>query len=216
MHNTNIFDEQTMDKFINDALDNGPTLGQSKFQIEAFVINDQSGNARKYRQVLLELRARYNTLKYTKIQRTRLDAKLNILNKKLALLSDIDEQIIQQCDIDELYLDIASQDKLIKDAIDECNFLFNILQQMPKVTKEEFEAEERTYWNQRLTTDAHLQLLAHGSIDQGTQKSLVNLGINPIKTLLDLKAINSNAIKSLTAQTEQKIPLELVKNEETK
>lgn len=156
--------EFELNQEIADAIDNGPTFGQSTFQNQTFVVGAQASPGRAYRQVLLQLREKYNALKLARIRRKKANAEISLLMKKKSHTTDIDEQTIIECDIEEKNLALDNENKLIKDAMAECSDLYLIFKSIPTVTKEEFDREEKKHWADKLIMDAHMSVLANGRL----------------------------------------------------
>ena len=57
-------------------------------------------------------------------------------------------------------------------AIREFNHLYNIFQSMPKFTIEQLQEAESKYWLERITTQAQIDIEAHGSIGTGNGEVL--------------------------------------------
>jgi hypothetical protein len=135
---------------IKKAIDNGPTFGQSHFQTHAFNIGKHTTKARQYRQILLELNQKIIALKTARINRKKFTAEINILQMKLNKTADNDERTLVECDIESKQLTLEMEEKLIVDAIKECNYLYDQFKQYKHVTGNNFEEEERLYWKSRL------------------------------------------------------------------
>lgn len=199
-------------KELEEAIKNGPTFGQSFFQTGNFVINKHQSAGRSYRQVLMEINTRVTALKKAEVSVKRINAEINKLNKKLNNCSDIDEKTIIECDIEDKQIDLSNQEKLVNDSIAECNYLYEIFKQMPKMSHEEFEKEEQNYWKNRLLLDAELSVLASGKIDTGTAAALVQIGVNPLQAQTEIMI---NQQESMIQIAEQK-RLAISSNEEVK
>jgi hypothetical protein len=199
--NNKILDEIKFDKFFKESLENGPTFGQSKVQIEKFVVGTHCTLARQYRQLLLYFSDKYTALKKARIRRKKIEAELNIIRKKIETLQDQDLRTIQECSYEEMELDLNNEEKLIIDAISECNFLYTLIESIPKATAEEFEKQELEYWAKRLSGEAQLQLMDRGSINEGTQKALMDIGINPLEATLKLRLANEESARKLLGKT---------------
>lgn len=183
--------EKELDQKLDKLVQEGPTFGQSQFQTEAFVIQKHNQPARAYRQILLELTNKYAALKKARIGLKRSEAKIRLLNKRLERTKDEDRRVLVECDIEDLLVDLKSSEKLVRDAIIECNQLWQALEKSEKFTSEEFEKQELLYWQERLVKDAQLQMAYSGGIEPGTALSLANLGMNPLQVKSELKALES-------------------------
>lgn len=185
---------------VNKALEDGPGLGRSQFQLQNFVATNSEGpegQARSYRQVLLELRDKFIALEKFQISHKRMLAQRSILVKKFEKAVDEDRKTILECDIEDKNIDISTSEKLVADAIEECNWLYSKFLGMPQFTREQFEQAEKGYWTKRFLLDAQVSLLANGSIDPSTAKALVSMGINPIEAKLTLGRDNDKQLLQL-------------------
>lgn len=187
-------------KKVNEALEDGPGLGRSQFQLQHFVASNcegAEGSARAYRQVLLELREKFIALEKYQISLRKMTAQRNLLVKRMEASKDEDRRTIVECEIEEKDIDMDTSRKLVADAIQECNWLYSTLQSMPAFTREQFEKEEKGYWTKRFLLEAQVSLLANGTIDTGTAKSLLSLGVNPIEAKLTLAQDNQQQVTKL-------------------
>jgi hypothetical protein len=188
---------EKIEQEIKKATDDGPTFGQSHFQTYSFNINKHTTKARQYRQILLELSQKTIALKTARITRKKLNAEISVLKKKFDKTDDIDKKTIVECKIESKQLALEIEEKLIADAIKECNFLYDQFKQYKHVTDEEFEKEELQYWKARLEIDAQLSVLSTGRIDIGTALSLAQIGINPVKLQLEALQLQEAEMKTL-------------------
>lgn len=194
-----------LEKEIQNILDNSPTLGNSKFQLDKFVINKQQTTGRVYRQAILELRERFIALKRARINKKKIEAEISLLEKKLSKQVDENKKTIIECDIEEKIIDLESQEKLVKDAIEMCNYLYSGISQMKPISSEEFEKEEEQYWTKRLVQDARLSIAATGTISSDIASSLESIGINPIIAQAELQLQNNTELALLLeAKKEEK------------
>lgn len=183
--------EQKIEKELKEAMEKGPTFGDSLFQIQAFNIGKHETDSRAYRQILLELDKKFTVLKKARIHRRRTYAKLGLLHEKIEQQTNHYEKELLQCDLEEIEIDLAREDKLIKDAILECNMLYEAFKKLPKITREEFEAKEGEYWGKRLVRDAQREMLQFGSVSSGTSQSLQSIGYNPYTVQTELKCLQA-------------------------
>jgi len=182
---------------IAELIKNGPSFSQSKFQTHSFIVKKHNSGPREYRQLLLELNGKYNALKLAQIETRKTNAKLSILAKSIEKETDKDRKTILECNYDKLMLSLSNQDKLVLDAIDECNYLYSEIEKMPKYTNEEFEKAEEEYWKNRLLLDAELSIMSTGRIDIGTAQSLVAIGIDPLNAQVLIGTAQNNKVAGL-------------------
>lgn len=122
----------------------------SKFQTKHFVLDAQITPARAYRALGLRLHDRLNALNSAKYAKLREEIDIEEIREKIS------DPFINKFEKRRLEVDLMQKldaapfsDKLIRDAIEECNFLYAELQKFPKYTKEEFEAEEERHFLER-------------------------------------------------------------------
>lgn len=144
-------------------------FGNSKFQIENFIINAAHTPERAYRAIGLTMRAKiqalreaYYALKKQEVDieeaQEKIDSKYYTKWEKKRALIEIEQK-------QEMKRDTK---KLINDALAELSILYGVFQKMPRFTREQFEAGERKYFEIRL------QKMALGI--QGPFESLDNMG----------------------------------------
>lgn len=187
-------------KDLEEAIKNGPTFGQSFYQTGNFVINKHQSTGRSYRQVLMEINSRVTALKKAEVSVKRINAEISKLNKKASSCADVDEKTIIQCDIEDKQIDLMNQQKLVSDSIAECNYLYEIFKQMPKMSHEDFEKQEGEYWKNRLLLDAELSVLSSGKIDTGTAAALVQIGVNPLQAQIEIMLNQQDSVTQIAEQ----------------
>lgn len=186
-----------LEQKIAELIKNGPSFGQSKFQTHSFIVKKHNSGPREYRQLLLELNDKYTALKITQIETRKTKAKLAILSEKIEKESDKNRKIILECNSDKLMLELSNQEKLVSDAIDQCNYLYSEIEKMPAYTNEDFEKAEEDYWKKRLILDAELSVMSSGRIDVGTAQSLVALGVDPLNLQVAIGVAQDNKVAGL-------------------
>lgn len=173
------------------AIIEGPTFSdKSRFQLEKFVIGANKGEAREYRQLLLQINEKSVALNKSEIRRKKIKAEIGYLNEQLTSESNQYKKTMLECDIEDKILDLEQEEKLIMDAAVEFSTMYSIFTNMPKFTAEEFEQNELEYWKNRLIKDAQLQVLERGTIEAGTAKALNQMGFNPLQLQVEIKTVN--------------------------
>lgn len=142
-------------------------FGNSDFQNKYFVINSQITPARAFRALCLRLRDRINALLEAYYNLKKEDIDIEELEEKLKTEKNIYEKRRIELDIEFKKLKRIDIKKLVDDAIHEVNYLLNLYNQFPKITREEFESEEEEYFKKKLTT----QLIGDGNL-----MSLLSMG----------------------------------------
>ena len=142
-------------------------FGNSDFQNKYFVINSQITPARAFRALCLRLRDRINALLEAYYNLKKEDIGIEELEEKLKTEKNIYEKRRIELDIEFKKLKRIDIKKLVDDAIHEVNYLLNLYNQFPTITREEFESEEEEYFKKKLTT----QLIGDGNL-----MSLLSMG----------------------------------------
>ncbi len=97
---------------LDEARKDGPTFGQSQFQLKQFVIGNDI-NPRSYRQILLELDIKLHDLKKCRIKYRKINAQLSLLESKLSKETNEHRRIVIECDIEDKLLDREKEQKLV-------------------------------------------------------------------------------------------------------
>ena len=146
-------------------------FGNSRFQIENFIINAAHTPERAYRAIGLTMRAKIQALReaYYNLKRQEVD------------IGEAQEKVDSQChtkwEKKRALIDIEQKEemkrdtkKLINDALAELSYLYAAFKKMPRYTREQFEAGERKHFEIRLNK------MALGI--QGPFESLDNMGVD--------------------------------------
>lgn len=182
-----IEDLHPIEKEILERMDEIP-FGNSEFQIKKFVLC-HAGDARNYRQVLLEMKEKYEALKKCEFRRRKLFIKRERAEKERLETSDDFRKRELDIEMEEVDFELLLEDKLVKDALVELNFYYNTIKSLPKMQRKEFEEMEVGYWPLRLVQKAHEEFAATGGVGAGTLEALAQLGFDPHKTAVEVRAI---------------------------
>jgi hypothetical protein len=126
-------------------------FGNSMFQTENFVIASQLTPTRAYRSIGLELHSKINNLQQQKFSRQLMDIELEELDSKISdPTTSIWDKKRAEIEKNKILSSINWADKLVNDTIQELNVLYYHFKSLPRYTREEFEASEKTYYIQRL------------------------------------------------------------------
>lgn len=152
---------------INEAFYDIP-FENSAFQTEQFVIAAQITPERAYRSIGLRLHSRLQALKEAKYNAMREEIDIEELQEKIAdpNTNKFDRRRAE-IEIEQKIANRPFTQKLINDAVQECNVLYKHFQALPKFTREQFEKGEKQHFTLRLNR-------AVQGI-QGAQESLVNM-----------------------------------------
>lgn len=169
-------------------------FGNSAFQIVNFVAKEHNPE-RGLRKVLLEMQTKIVALEEAQIRRKRLDVDLREIEHKLKKAKRFDRERLE-IDREERLMRVGYEDKLIEDAMIEVGIYFSLYEQLPAITREQFELAEQTYWPARLLHEARLQIKQFGAVEKGTLDSLERIGIETSK--------EADGIKFLEIRREEK------------
>ena len=146
----------------------GVPFGNSTFQSKYFVIAAQMTPARAYRTISLKLNSLYKSLKEHAFDRREKKAEINHVKSQLKRFWVLGhKRKMLEIKLDRLEFEFNATDKVLADAWLEFEFFYSELKKYPKYTREDFESEERKYFEISLTRQA--QGLT------GPQQSLCNM-----------------------------------------
>lgn len=191
------------EKAMLEAFYNVP-FGNSKFQIEKFVLSHESPE-RVYRQLCLELSAKYQNLKTYWYEQRRMKIELKKLEKKLKEEHDEDEKELIRIDIEEKLWNIETHDKLVHDGCVEFGIYYSIFEKMPKITREDFDNSEAKYWNIRLVRQAERDILQNKlGIGAGNAEALTQVGIMPHAVAVEVIEESEDVLKLCSSEYKKK------------
>jgi small-conductance mechanosensitive channel len=124
---------------------------RSNFALRHFVVGQHDMPARQRQQVIIELQALMFELanQSDEIRLSELD--IQDLNKELEQATEENQKERIRIRIGQKQRAIESQSLFLTGRLRECDTLYAMLKEMPKVTAEQFEAEEEAYWSARLS-----------------------------------------------------------------
>jgi len=137
--------------------------GRSDFQIANFVVAAHSSPERQYAQCVTELQAKYFAIKRADITRRRLRKELG--------------DIQCQFDREEKEVSLQELDIALIGALREFDTLYQIYKSFPAFTHEQLQAAEKSYWVERIATQAQRDIEAHGSVSPGNAEALQQVGL---------------------------------------
>ena len=128
--------------------------GQTKFEIEKFVVNDQITAERAFRVIGLRIREKileYMTAKFTRgrelVDIDELTAVINDRNTPPFTLRRA------QISVDEKNFNVLRLNKTMNDALLEINFLNEHLERLPEFSEDDLDLAEPVYHNERLSRE---------------------------------------------------------------
>lgn len=150
-------------------------FGNSVFQITNFTDGKETPE-RRYRHLLLQLHSKQRALKECEFRRRRADIDIAEITEKLDTATSFEKQRLE-IDLEEKEEQLEAEIKFIEDCLIEVHAYKTMLKDFPAFTRQEFEAGEQGYWEQRLLGDARREFIASGTVSPGVQSSLENIGI---------------------------------------
>jgi len=127
----------------------------SFFQTDNFIVKGQYTPARAYRAILLRLNDRIQALNEAKYNYAVEEVDIEELEAKI---EDENKKACKDCfSIRRWSLDVARRKerreytmKLVVDAINEVNHLYSLFKRFPRITRKQFEEEEKKHFSVRL------------------------------------------------------------------
>lgn len=154
-------------------------FGNTGFQTEAFVIASQITPARAYRSIGLQMHSILSSLRSKQYDKEKHQIQIDEL-KHIIASPDTDqfERRRKEIELKEVLISSRWGDKMIQDSIKELNIYYAYFKQFPRYTREQFEKEERMYFEQSL------QRQAMGLT--GAKEALLNM-MDDMKTIVNFK-----------------------------
>lgn len=162
-------------KELKEKMKNVP-FGNSQFQIINFISN-QATPERTYRNVLLQLNQKLNTMQESYFRRKRKQIDIEETKNKMQSAEGFELSRFE-IDLEETEYQLENEIKLIEDCIIEIKTYEKILEQLPDVSRDEFETSERLYWEKRLIQNALAEVKAAGRVEKGTLQALNQINID--------------------------------------
>jgi hypothetical protein len=172
-------------------------FGNSAFQTEVFALAAQVTPERVYRTIGLSIYSKIEAIKNYNFTIRKNEIKIGELREKLASTKYSKwDKMRFEIEIEEIESSYSYNEKLYKDSLTELNLLYSKFKELPKFTREQFEAAERNHFEQKM--------LRQVSNIQGGAESLVNMRD-------DYKALNSYINRTLEIQNHSDDTLELLR-----
>lgn len=166
-------------------------FGNSKFQIESFVIAASITPARAYRAIGMQMQVMLTNFEGLQYDKKMQDIKIEELQAQVNDENiNIFERKRKQLELENLIKENKWSKKLLNDALVELNLYYEYFKSMPRYTRDQFEAEEETYYEQSLRRQC-LGLI-------GAKESIMNM--------IDDRQTIKNFVTAIAALPENKIP----------
>jgi len=150
-------------------------FGNSAFQNT--VLGDSSDTPeRKARYVLLQLNQKLNALVECHFRRRLTEIDLAELREQRKGLKGFSADRVDVL-IEQKEWGLVSEQKLIKDCLVEVESFQRMLEELPQISRAEFEAAEKGYWRDRLLGDAEREIISGGFVSVSTLAALGQLKI---------------------------------------
>jgi K+/H+ antiporter YhaU regulatory subunit KhtT len=143
---TDILESELMDKCLDIPFEN------SLYQDESFILNTSYTDARAVRNIGLRLSSKIQALRELEYSMEKAAIEKEQIESKT--YSDPFEKRLADLEIRRRESGIAHTQKLLKDTLYQCEHLRAILAKLPKLTRQEFEAQEKQYFIESLTRQA--------------------------------------------------------------
>ncbi len=143
---------------------------RTRFQLENFVVGQHDTDAQQYKQVLLELQSCLYTYRIAMLQIQKVEVEIKRLRETGDEIDELDAQI-KEIELEKTKIITIGARRELADLV-EIWELFD-----HKYTYEEIEADQRDYWNLRLTRQAQLEAIGKGGqVDWGSLDALRQIG----------------------------------------
>lgn len=150
-------------------------FGNSLYQIENFTAGKETPERRK-RNLLLQIDKKLQALSECNFRRRKYEIDIAEINEKLQTETGFAKERLL-IDKEEKEEQLDNELKLIEDAMIELTAMDNMVAMLPKINREQFEANEKKYWRARLLGDARREYTSTGTISVGTITSLEETGL---------------------------------------
>lgn len=178
----------------------------SQFQNENFVINAQLTPARAYRAIGLRLMSKFHALNEAYFGRQLEDIEIAELEEKRDNDPNKWERMKADVEIKKRLSNRSYTNKLINDAIEESNYLYNELKKFPEYTREQFELEEKQHFEQRLTRQIQgVQGASESLLNMSSDKKMLLEQINEKRLELENGQVDWNLIQMTPTSKEVKV-----------
>ena len=158
---------------------------RSAFVLEKFVVGQHDTLETQYSQCVLELQVKYDNIRRAKLNKKKLQIKIDEYIKKGSEIDLIESELLK--------IDLEEQDRAMLGALREFEALYSIWQSFPKkYTREELDANQPEYWQRRLTRQAQQDIQSGGRIGVGNQEAIRQLSSNTLQEIEHVKKTDKN------------------------
>ena len=170
---------------------------RSPYVLEKFVVNQHDTEETRYAQCVLELQVKYDNIRRAKLNKRKLQLKIDELEKKGSEIDLIDADLVR--------IDIEEQDRAMLGALREFEALYKIWQRFSqKYTRQQLDQNQTEYWQLRLQRQAHQDMQATGRIGVGNNEALRQIGMGTVPEVghvrqVEKKYLEQGDIKVLVA-----------------
>lgn len=167
--------EDRIDKVLNAIKEMESAFGEiqqprSPYVLEKFVVNQHDTDETRYAQCVLELQVKYDNIRRAKLNKRKLQIKIEELEKKGSEIDIIDADLVR--------IDIEEQDRAMLGALREFEALYKIWQSFPqKYTRQQLDHNQPEYWQLRLQRQAYQDMQSTGRIGVGNHEALRQIGM---------------------------------------
>lgn len=155
-------------------------MGNTRFQIENFILNAAITPERKYRAIGMELNSKLKELRNTRISVEKIKIDIEEIEFKISKSQDLFEKRRLKLDLNVKKYELESFNKTVIDSIEEVKIYYAHFKKMPQISREDFEKSEEAYY----MTHLHGQVIGL----TGALGSLYQMGyvVNPKNGELEL------------------------------
>ena len=163
-------------------------MPRSAYTIEKFVVGQHDTIEMQFAQCVLEIQIKVDNLRRAKLNRRKLEIKIEEYESKGTELDQIEADLVR--------IDLQEQDRAVLGALREFEALYKIYQSFPKkFTRQEIDAAQPEYWKLRLERQAQQDLQSTGRIGVGNNEALRQIGLTGTPQLDHIREVEKKYLE---------------------
>lgn len=181
---------------------------RTEYVLQNFVVGQHDTIETQYSQCVLEMMVKYDNIRRAKLNKRKLQIKINEYESKNTELDQIEADLLK--------IDLEEQDRAMLGALREFEALYKIWQAFPKkYTRQELDSNQPIYWAKRLQRQAYQDIQATGRVGVGNHEALRQAGFasvpdNSLASNVEKKYLENGDAKCLlvvaTREKVEKLP----------
>jgi len=161
---------------------------RTEYVLQNFVVGQHDTIETQYSQCVLEMMVKYDNIRRAKLNKRKLQIKINEYESKNTELDQIEADLLK--------IDLEEQDRAMLGALREFEALYKIWQAFPKkYTREELDSNQPIYWAKRLQRQAYQDIQATGRVGVGNHEALRQAGFASVPDNSLASNVEKNILK---------------------